>query len=111
MHVVQVPIQVPWITGEDLDKTYMKWKLSLAQYEAEIQDALDNWCTTDATSECLDTKLRLNASPFLADLRYNIQMLETYKKFPEKLMKLLTWKEKLLDQITCNIDAIEQMVE
>lgn len=37
-------------------------------------------------------------------------MLEEYKKFPEKLQKLINIKEVWLEQILCNIDAISKLM-
>lgn len=107
---MNIPLSVPWITGEDIDKAIMSYKLQYESYESTVLNALKNWCAMGNTSECVNAKLHIDSSTFLSDLAYNIQMLESYKRFPEKLQKLLTWKQRLIDQITCNIDAVEQMV-
>lgn len=38
-------------------------------------------------------------------------MIEEYKKFPEKLAKYLTWKERYAKQILCNITAIQNVLD
>ena len=110
IQTVKIPINIPWITPEDLDKTLMQWELQLSDYERSFDSALAEWCVTPDSLQCVNAKLNLDSSKFLGDLRYNIAMLESYKKFPEKLMKLFTWKQRLIAQIPCNLDAIEQMV-
>jgi hypothetical protein len=36
----------------------------------------------------------------------NIEILNDYKRFPEKLNKLIRYKEIRLEQLLCNIDTI-----
>ncbi len=46
----------------------------------------------------------------MGDLQANLQTIEDYSRFPEKLEKYLTWKERYANQVLCNINAIEQML-
>lgn len=50
----------------------------------------------------------LNA--FVGSIEKNIQTLEEYKEFPDKLAKLINIKEVWLEQILCNIEAISKLV-
>jgi hypothetical protein len=52
----------------------------------------------------------LETSNFIASLERNIEVLEEYKRFPEKLAKLINIKEVWLEQILCNIDAISKLM-
>ena len=49
-------------------------------------------------------------SEFVSSLEKNIQTLEEYKTFPDKLAKLINIKEVWLEQILCNIEAISKLV-
>ena len=46
----------------------------------------------------------------MSTLDENISIIESYKKYPEKLQKYLTWKERYASQLLCNIEAIEFMM-
>jgi len=46
----------------------------------------------------------------VASLEQNIQTLQEYKEFPDKLAKMINIKEVWLEQILCNIEAISKLV-
>lgn len=47
----------------------------------------------------------------MGSINQNIRTVEDYKKFPEKLSKYLTWKERYASQLLCNITAIQNMLD
>lgn len=40
----------------------------------------------------------------------NLRRIEEYRRFPEKLQKYVTWKEKLLYDILCNVELVEKNI-
>lgn len=46
----------------------------------------------------------------MSSLEQNIQILQEYKEFPERLAKLINIKEVWLEQILCNIEAIANLM-
>jgi len=52
----------------------------------------------------------IDAQKFVQSLERNIEILESYKDFPEQLNKLITIKETRLEQILCNIEAISNLL-
>lgn len=55
-------------------------------------------------------KAYLDASAFVNSLETNIEILQEYKEFPERLAKLINIKEVWLEQILCNIEAIASLL-
>ena len=45
----------------------------------------------------------------MSDIRQNLKRIEEYRNFPDKLQKYITWKDRLMYEILCNIEAIEKM--
>lgn len=57
-----------------------------------------------------DKKVMIHTESLIGSLQENINVIESYKRFPEKLQKYLTWKERYATQLLCNIEAIEFMM-
>jgi len=117
-----VSINIPWIDQTSLDKALIEWRITRDNWQNEINIAKESWsmgalCNQAVESEkkqCQDdnaakNKIFLNADALITSLDRNIQVLEDYKKFPEKLNKLITKKEDRLEQILCNIESISQI--
>lgn len=69
-----------------------------------------DWCVSgENTQECLDARARLNSSGLVSSIRQNLQRLDEYRRFPEKLQKYIHWKQKFLYDLLCNIETIEKM--
>lgn len=71
--------------------------------------AADNLCVTDPSAECLAKKAKIQNGAFMNSINQNLQRIEEYKRFPQKLQKYLTWKERYIAQIMCNIDTIQEI--
>ena len=99
-----VNVNVPWILPQELDK-YMR---SLDQYSEEINNMKKNWCNGDPDAKCLDSKTSTNLSAFKASIDRNIKVINTYRHFPEKIQKYVTWRQKYTAWALCNIDTIQQ---
>ncbi len=100
-----VPIDVPWILPQELDK----YARSLDAYAKEINSAIENLCLNDPSPQCLEKKATIQAGPFLASINENLKRIEEYKNFPLKLQKYITWKQRYLWQILCYIETVQQM--
>ena len=101
----KVNINVPWIRPSELDQ----YERQLNSYEQEFSRALKNWCVTGESKECLLAKAKLEKSGFMSSIQANIKRIQEYRKFPEKLQKYVHWKEKLMYDLLCNIQAVEKM--
>lgn len=101
----KININVPWILPRELDQ----YERRLKDYQIEMENAAKRWCVSGETKECLEAKAKLNSSGFYSSIQGNLKRIEEYRKFPEKLQKYVTWKEKLLYDILCNIQAVEEM--
>ena len=101
----KININVPWIRPSELDQ----YERQLTAYEKEFSRALKNWCVTGESKECLLAKAKLEKSGFMSSIQANIKRIQEYKKFPEKVQKYVNWKEKLMYDLLCNIQAVEKM--
>ena len=54
--------------------------------------------------------LSVQAGDLISSLEQNMQILQEYKEFPERLSKLINIKEVWLEQILCNIEAIANLM-
>lgn len=68
-----------------------------------------SWCVSNPTKECLDQKAKIQNGALVNSINQNLQRIEEYKRFPIKLQKYITWKERYITQILCNIDTIQQI--
>lgn len=105
IHQVNIPFNIPWLKMSELDK-YGK---ALDGYLKEIDKAMKNMCISDTSPACLDKKLKIQSGPFINSIRENLKRIEEYKRFPMKVIKYLTWKERYISQILCNINTIQQI--
>ena len=101
----QIPINVPWILPQELDR----YARSLDAYKEEFNATLKDFCANDQTQACLEKKAKLQSSGFINSLNQNLKIIEQYKNFPAKLQKYVTWKQKYMTEILCNIDSIQQL--
>lgn len=104
-----VDIAVPMMSPEEADKWLINAKLTLAQWKKEFADKSEKWSRLKNLSEA-DKKVMVQAEGLIGTLQENITIIEDYKRFPEKLQKYLTWKERYASQLLCNVEAIEFMM-
>jgi hypothetical protein len=103
---VTVPINVPWILPDELNK-YSK---TLEWYKKEIDSTLTEWCVGKTPAQCADAKASLSAWGFMGSVGQNLSRIEEYKKFPVKLQKYITWKQRYMSQVLCNVETIRIML-
>ena len=102
---INIPLNIPWISMTELNKYYRAYD----GYIKEFDRALKNLCITDTSLACADKKLKIQSGPFINSIRQNLKRIEEYKRFPTKILKYLTWKERYVAQILCNINTIQQI--
>lgn len=97
-------MNVPWPLPQELDK----YARSLDQYSEEIANMKKNWCDAKADPNCIAGKTRTDLDAFQASLQRNLKILESYRRFPDKIQKYVTWRQKYTAWGLCNIDTIQQ---
>lgn len=80
---------------------------SLEQYKTEISNLKKNWCNGKADAECLDKQTSINLSKFQSSLEANLKIIDTYRNFPQKIQKYVTWRQKYAAWALCNIETIQ----
>lgn len=101
-----VNIDVPWILPGELDK-YIK---AYENYVREYDRMMTNWCVWKTPQECADAKILLNSSGFMSSLKQNLKILNDYKNFPQKLQKYVTWKQRYMSELLCNVETVRQVL-
>lgn len=109
MNNEMVDIAVPMMSPEEADKWLINAKLTQAQWKKEFADKSEKWSRLKNLSEA-DKKVMVQAESLIGTLQENITVVEDYKRFPERLQKYLTWKERYASQLLCNVESIEFMM-
>lgn len=114
----KVYVNVPNIDQNTVNKAIADFEITKKQWEDELDRAQWVWtlwayCTWTWADkeECekqneIANKVRLNAQNMIDSIDKNIEILNDYKNFPEKLNKLIRFKEIRLEQLLCNVDTI-----
>jgi hypothetical protein len=117
-----ITVNVPWMEQIELTRFILDWKITAEQWKSEVESKSRSWssgATCDGTpaqiARCqqendIKDKASLEAREFVNSLERNIQILEEYKEFPDKLAKLINIKEVWLEQILCNVEAISKLM-
>jgi hypothetical protein len=101
-----IPINIPWILPQELDR----YARSLEQYKNEIKKAENAWCKGKTPAECADAKTSVGLGGLSSGIDQNLRRIEEWRRFPEKIQKYVTWRQRYITQILCNVDALEQML-
>ncbi|MDP2104007.1 MAG: hypothetical protein Q8K26_03740, partial [Candidatus Gracilibacteria bacterium] len=104
-----VDISVPWMALEESDKWLFNAELTLKKYEKEYEDKKAKWAKA-GTPAGADSLAIIQSDALINSLEENIRIIKEYRQFPSKLQKYLTWKERYVTQILCNIEAVEMMM-
>ncbi len=99
-----VNVNVPWILPQEFDK----YARSLDQYSEELKNLQKNWCNGKPDANCLDSKTSTNLRAFQSSIDRNLKALESYRHFPDKIQKYVTWRQKYTAWALCNINTIQQ---
>lgn len=112
----KVYISLPYIDSASINKAINNYKLTVKQRKDEIEKAKRNWsldnytCVASSTDPNNPCKVIENMQNLIISLDRNIEVLEDYKKMPEKIHNLLTVKERRLSQILCNIENLSKLL-
>ena len=105
----EMDIAIPGLSFEEMDKWLIDAKLTQKQWQGELSDKRDKWSGLQDPSEA-DEKVIVETESLIGTLQENINIIEEYKRYPEKLQKYLTWKERYASQLLCNVESIEEMM-
>jgi len=118
-----INVNIPWIDRASIDRATLDWRYTIDQWKSELERASAQWssgktCNFDNPSQqsaCeenneISKKLNTDANALISSLERNLEIIEEYKKLPEKLNKLISIKEVRLEQILCNIEAISSLL-
>ncbi len=100
-----IPVNVPWIAPNELDR----YARALQSYKAEIEAKKAVWCNGAFDLSCLDSKTSTQMGGLTSSIEQNLARIEEYKRFPQKLQKYITWKQRYITQLICNVNMIEQV--
>ncbi len=102
-------ITVPIISEEDLTKAEKEWTAAAKNARAELDSKTAKWSKL-GTKDGADQKLILESQGLISSIESNIRTIQDYKRFPEKLSKYLTWKERYASWALCNVESLEKMM-
>ena len=118
-----VNLNIPWVDRESINRTIKSRRATVSQRKIELIRAKDVWTFWNLCdypdpiqkSKCEDennikNNLVLNFEWTIRSLERNIEIIEDYKKTPEKIYKWLNAKERYLEQILCNIDMLSDIM-
>ncbi len=103
-----VDMTLPWISQTELNKTIKSRKATLKQWEDEVQRAKRNWTSTGWLSANADAFIEYDN--LIWSLRNNLEVIQEYKRLPEKINWLIEGKQKYLEQILCNIETLSNIL-
>ncbi len=103
-----VQVDIPMISDEDVDKAILDFNKTKNQWTKEISDKKQAWSKV-ASKDGVNEKVFVEADATVASIDAWARFLEDAKRFPDKLYRYLTWKQRYAEQILCNVESIEQM--
>lgn len=118
-----VYMEIPWISETEINKSILSRQATIDSRKNEYNRALNSWslwstCSfSDALEQqrCIENneaaeKISFEITWLIWSLEANLDVLNDYKKTPEKINKLLNKKEVYLEQILCNIENISSIL-
>jgi hypothetical protein len=109
----KVNFNLPWIDKKTVDKAIRDFEITKTQWTNELERAKTDWnidqynCASNvSTTEC---KVMIDTQKLISSIDKNIAILNEYKKFPEKINKMIKIKEVRINQILCNIETITKI--
>ena len=102
-----VVVDIPMISDEDIDKAILDFNKTKSQWSREISDKKQSWSKV-ASKDGVNEKVFVEAEATLSSIESWGRFLEDTKRFPDKLYRYLTWKQRYAEQILCNVEQIEQ---
>jgi len=104
----ELTVDIPWIDQPTIDKKLNEYKNVKEQWKKEYERAKKEWAKF-GTASGATSAVGVNVDNTIQSIDKNIKVLDGYAKFPEKLYKLLSWKETFIEQVLCNVSAIQEV--
>lgn len=104
----ELTVTVPWIDQNSIDKMKNNYTKTANQWRKELERAKKEWSKLGSTSGAASA-VSLDVENSIRSIEKNLKVLDGYGKFPEKLYKLLSWKETFIGQVLCNLSTIEDV--
>ncbi len=113
-----INISVPYPEEESINRTLKSWGNTVDNWTDELERAKWAWTlwafcswTWAEKSRCeqenaIWEKILIDTQGLISSLERNIDVLNDYKTFPEKLGELVNKKQDYLEQILCNVESI-----
>lgn len=103
-------VAYPSVGQEDLDKIKQNYQATSAQWKKEIETKKKSYASL-GTAAGIDRTIVVRAGTMSSTIDSNVDTIENYRKFPEKLAKYLSWKERYAKQLLCNVLAIQSVLD
>ena len=100
-----IPINIPWVNKREISK----YRGQLNAYKTEFDQAMKRMCATDRSPECAEKKAKLQSGAFIGSVLANLKAIDAYERFPLKIQKYITWKERYIAELLCNVNGIQQI--
>jgi hypothetical protein len=104
-----VSVDIPMFSEEDIEKFSRDFDRTKSQWKNEVGDKKQKWGKLDS-KDGVDEKIFVEADATIASIEEWGRFLDDAKRFPDKLYKYLTWKERYANQILCNVEQVEQVM-
>jgi len=114
LEVQKVYIDIPWADQETIERAITDFEATKRQWEAEFERAQEQWRVWNYT--CLETtnngecKMIVDMQGLISSIDRNIEILESYKKIPGDVYRMIKMKDIRINQLMENIDSIFQLV-
>lgn len=105
----RVNVNLPWITKSSLLKAKVDFDIAWQQRNSEIERAAKVRSNLDWVKKQAWDEIIKEGKALLRSLEKNKEVLESYWRYPEDLVRLLNKKEDRLNQIICNIETLYEI--
>lgn len=114
----KVNFNLPWVDKKTIDKALRNFEFTKQQRTEELARAKAAWDVDNYTSVWNNwstdknwnkAKVAANTQGLINSIDKNIEILNDYKRLPEKIHKMLKIKEIRINQILCNIETISKI--
>ncbi|MDD5769409.1 MAG: hypothetical protein PHE25_00425 [Candidatus Gracilibacteria bacterium] len=114
----KVTLNVPWPDKKTIEKALADFEATKKQWTQELERAQKDWninnYTTVGNQNSVNQdgnreKIVINTKNLINSIDKNIEILNDYKNFPEKIYKMLKIKEIRLNQVLCYLETITKI--
>lgn len=110
----KVNFNLPWIDKKTAERAIANFQITKKQREEELARAkwewkLDNYNCVWSQAQEWGCKVAADTQGLIYSIDKNIEILNEYKRLPEKVHKMLKIKEIRISQILCNLETISKI--